>query len=99
MQGHAAEAAALGRHAGIGGERLAGVEPECRRAVAQLEGLVLRVVVLDRASQALRVELLGPVHVLDADQNRVDLRVHSHPPCHITVISYDTPMSDHAEGM
>src|SRR5215831_15076324 len=75
----AAEAAALRAHAHHVGEPVAAVEADHRAAVWNEEHRDL-VVVLDLPAQPFRIEALGPFHVIDAKQNRTDLRVHSNYP-------------------
>src|SRR5262249_12204855 len=72
----AAEAAALRAHAHHVSEPVAAVEADQRTAVGNEEHRDL-VVVLDLPAQPFCVEALGPVHVIDAEQYRADLRVHS----------------------
>ena len=74
-----AEAAALRARAVVGGQPVAAVEAD-ERAAIRLEEHRDAVVVLDLPAEALRVELLGPVHVTDAEEDRAHLCVHALPP-------------------
>src|SRR5439155_23940284 len=72
---HAGEAAALRIHADIGREAFAPVEAHKRPPVRHEEHRDL-VVVLDLPAEALRVEALRFLHVIDAQKDRADVRIH-----------------------
>ncbi|GAA0955399.1 hypothetical protein Vau01_068160 [Virgisporangium aurantiacum] len=70
-----AEAAALRARAHLVGQAVAAVETDDRARV-RLEEHRDAVVVLHLPAEALRVELLGPGHVPDAEEHRADVRLH-----------------------
>src|SRR5262249_48364568 len=82
---HAAEAAALRAHAHHAGEPVAAVEADQRTAVGDEEHRDL-VVVLDLPAQPFGVEPLGPLHVLDAEQDRAHVRLHACLPWGLALI-------------
>src|SRR5204863_9004707 len=84
---HAGEAAALRVNADIGREALASVEAHERPPVRNEEHRDL-VVVLDLPAEAFRVEALRLLHVIDAQKDRADVRIHFAPP-HLDVYSLD----------
>src|SRR5437773_4444532 len=79
VQGQAGEAAALRVHADVRREALAPVEAHERPPVRDEEHRDL-VVVLDLPAEAFGVEALRLLHVIDAQQNRADVRIHFAPP-------------------
>src|SRR5437879_3124358 len=76
---HAGEAAALRIHADIGREAFAPVEAHERPPMRNEEHGDL-VVVLDLPAEAFRVEALRLLHVIDAQKDRADVRIHFAPP-------------------
>src|SRR5256885_7131045 len=76
---HAGKAAALRVHANVRREALAPIEAHERPPVRDEEHRDL-VVVLDLPAEAFRVEALGFLHVVDAEKDRADVRIHSAPP-------------------
>src|SRR6516165_7161192 len=79
IEDDAAEAAALRARAHHVGEPVAAVEADQRTAVGNEEHRDL-VVVLDLPAQPFRIEPLGPVHVLDAEEDRAHVRLHALSP-------------------
>src|SRR5207245_3808040 len=72
------KAAALRGDGGVGGERISREQPQHGHAVVEAEGHPLAIVLLDGPAEALAVELLRPVHVLDPERDTADVRVHCH---------------------
>src|SRR5262245_45810218 len=72
-----AEAAALRGDAGVAGEESPLVDAERRRPRGGGEGNEVGLVDLDGPPQPLAVELPRPMHVLDADLDPADVRVHT----------------------
>src|SRR5438128_2097705 len=76
MEREASKTAAVRRHAGVAGQRIPRIQRQGRRAVAEIEGNKLRVILVDRATKPLAVELLRSLQVSDPDQDGGDLRIH-----------------------
>jgi enoyl-CoA hydratase len=76
----AAEPGSLRGDTGVLRRRPALVEGQRRRAAAQVQGHEARVVLVDRAAQALGVELLGPGQVLDSEHDGGHLQRHGFLP-------------------
>src|SRR5918996_5322034 len=74
-----AEAAALRAGPHVGGQAVSAVEAD-QRAAVRLEEYRDPVVLLDLPAETLRVELLGPVQVLDAKEDRAHVRIHAVSP-------------------
>src|SRR5919106_400036 len=85
-----AETAALRAGAHVVGQAVAAVEAD-QRAAVRLEEHRDAVIAEDLPAETLRVELLGPVHVLDAEEDRAHVRVHVLPP----FLSWTIPHSSH----
>src|ERR671918_1635567 len=85
-----AETAALRAGAHVGGQAVSAVEAD-QRAAVRLEEHRDAVIAEDLPAETLRVELLGPVHVLDAEEDRAHVRVHVLPP----FLAWTIPHSSH----
>src|SRR5215472_6430273 len=72
----ATEPGSLERDTGVPGRRPALVQSQRRRVAAQVQLHEAGVVLADRAAQALGVELLGPVQVLDTEHDGGHLQWH-----------------------
>src|SRR5207245_10783226 len=79
LRPHACVAPTLLGHANIRGKAFAAVEAHARPPVRNEEHRDL-VVVLDLPAEAFRVEALRLLHVIDAQKDRADVRIHSAPP-------------------